>query len=104
MDKMTAEIIGKKAKALKHCDKLLNKIDKYGEAKVLLNCTGVEFLVHKGDAIYLSLQKTKYALLCDIQSYEITVRETKQSPIFQPGVAVAEKPSIVRVKREPEKA
>lgn len=74
MDSVTAENIGKKARALKHCEKLLAKIDKTGSAKVLLNCTGVEFIVHKGDAIYLSIQKTKYALLCDIQSYEITVR------------------------------
>lgn len=74
MDNVTAEIIGKKARALKHCDKLLEKIDKQGSAKILLNCTGVEFVVNKGDAIYLSIQKTKYELLYDIRSYEITVR------------------------------
>ena len=74
MDNVTAEIIGKKARALKHCDKLLEKIDKQGSAKILLNCTGVEFVVNKGDAIYFSIQKTKYELLYDIRSYEITVR------------------------------
>ena len=83
MDSVTANNIGKMARALKHCDKLLEKIDKTGSAKVVLNCTGVEFIVHKGDAIYLSIQKTKYALLCDIQSYEITVRakRTAEQPI-----------------------
>ena len=45
MDIVTAETIGKKSKALKHCDKLLSKIDKNGSAKVVLNCTGVEFVV-----------------------------------------------------------
>lgn len=38
MDIVTAETIGKKSKALKHCDKLLSKIDKNGSAKVKLNC------------------------------------------------------------------
>lgn len=85
MDSVTAENIGKKARALKHCDKLLDKIDKHGSAKIVLNCTGVEFIVHKGDAIYLSIQKTKYALLCDIRSYEITVRakDTEEHPIHR---------------------
>ena len=83
MDNVTAEIIGRKARALKHCDKLLATIDKNGSAKVKLNCTGVEFVVHKDDAIYLSIQKTKYALLCDIRSYEITVRakDAETTPI-----------------------
>lgn len=107
MDSVTAENIGKKARALKHCDKLLAKIDKNGSAKVLLNCTGVEFIVHKGDAIYLSIQKTKYALLCDIQSYEITmrantadkqpIRRTAPAPI---GAAELSDAEILEMKRE----
>lgn len=89
MDSVTAENIGKKARALKHCDKLLAKIDKNGSAKVLLNCTGVEFIVHKGDAIYLSIQKTKYALVCDIKSYEITVKakNAAKTPIHRTAPA-----------------
>lgn len=107
MDSVTAENIGKKARALKHCDKLLAKIDKNGSAKVLLNCTGVEFIVHKGDAIYLSIQKTKYALLCDIQSYEITVkaktadkqpvRRIAPAPV---GAAELSDEEILEIKRE----
>lgn len=87
MNKTTAENIGKKARALKHCEKLLNKIDKEGSAKIVLNCTGVEFIVEKNDAIYLTIQKQKYALLCDIQSYQITVRkrakDTDSNPLPQ---------------------
>lgn len=90
MDNVTAEIIGKKARALKHCDKLLEKIDKNGSAKILLNCTGVEFVVNKGDAIYLSIQKTKYALLYDIRSFEITVRakQAKESSFKKTAIPV----------------
>lgn len=81
MDIVTAENIGKKSKALKHCDKLLTKIDKNGSAKVKLNCTGVEFVVHKDDAIYLRIQATKFALLDEIRSYEITTRATAAQPV-----------------------
>ena len=82
MDIVTAETIGKKSKALKHCDKLLSKIDKNGSASVKLNCTGVEFVVHKDDAIYCRIQRTKYALLDDIRSYELTTRS--QRAVEQP--------------------
>ena len=82
MDIVTAETIGKKSKALKHCDKLLSKIDKNGSAKVKLNCTGVEFVVHKDDAIYCRIQHTRYALLDEIRSYELTTRS--QRAIEQP--------------------
>lgn len=82
MDIVTAEAIGKKSRALKHCDKLLSQIDKKGEVWVKLNNTGVQFLVHKDDAIYCRIQRTKYALLDDIRSYELTTRS--QRAIEQP--------------------
>ncbi len=47
-----------------------------------LNNTGVQFLVHKDDAIYCRIQRTKYALLDDIRSYELTTRS--QRAIEQP--------------------
>lgn len=68
---ITAEAIGKKARALKHCNKLLSKINKEGSAKIVLNCTGVEFVVHKGDAIHLKIQTTRAQLTEDINSYDI---------------------------------
>lgn len=43
MDNITAEMIGRKAKALKHCNKVLSTIDKKGSATISLNCTGVVF-------------------------------------------------------------
>lgn len=77
MDNITAENIGKKARAFKHCEKLLSAIDKNGQASVKLNCTGVEFIVHKDDAIYCRIQHTKYALLDEIRSYELTTRSQR---------------------------
>ncbi len=77
MDIVTAETIGKKTKALKHCDKLLKQIEKNGSAKVILNCTGVEFIVNLNDAIYCRLQSKKYQLLDEIRSYELTSRSQR---------------------------
>lgn len=89
MDIVTAETIGKKSKALKHCDKLLAKIDKSGSASVKLNCTGVEFVVHKDDAIYCRIQRTKYALLDEIRSFELTTRSKKviEQPVHRTAPA-----------------
>ncbi|MCM1237453.1 MAG: hypothetical protein NC489_45890 [Ruminococcus flavefaciens] len=92
MDIVTAETIGKKSKALKHCDKLLNQIDKNGSAKVKLNCTGVEFVVHKDDAIYCRIQRTKYALLDEIRSFELTTRSQRAIEQQQPTRRTAPAP------------
>ena len=96
MDNITAEVIGKKARALKHCEKLLSKIDKNGSAKVVLNCTGVEFIVHKDDAIYFRIQKTRYELLEDIKSYQLMKSAVKSVPtrVSPTPVCAAETPSL----------
>lgn len=78
MNNEIAEIIGKKARALKHCNKLLKEIDKHGKMEVPLGNTGVVFVVHKNDAIYTRIQSTKFQLLDEINSYEITQRESVQ--------------------------
>lgn len=108
MDNITAENIGKKARAFKHCEKLLATIDKNGQARVKLNCTGVEFVVHKDDAIYLRIQATKFALLDEIKSYELTarsqrsieqpVRRTAPAPV---GASDTNQPSNSPIKRRP---
>lgn len=71
MDIKTAETISKKTRALKHCDKLLGKIDRRGKLDVPLNSTGVVFTVTKGDAIYLRIQSLKFNLLDQIHSMEV---------------------------------
>ena len=68
---MTAEAIGKKARALKHCDKLLKKISIHGWAVVTLNSTGLSFVVHRDDAFYLKLMTMRAQLAEEINSYEI---------------------------------
>lgn len=71
MDRISAEDIGKKARALKHCIKVLGTIDKKGSAEIVLNCTGVKFVVHKNDALHLKIATTKAQLEEEIASYEI---------------------------------
>lgn len=77
MDNITAEMIGRKAKALKHCNKVLSEIDKKGFATISLNCTGVVFTVYKNDAIYLQLQTTRAQLVQEIGSYEIIQKSSQ---------------------------
>lgn len=79
MDNITAENIGKKSRALKHCNKVIAEIDKKGSATITLNCTGVIFTVHKNDAIYLQLQATRAQLIQEIGSYEIVQKASKPS-------------------------
>lgn len=79
MDNITAENIGKKSRALKHCNKVIAEIDKKGSATITLNCTGVIFTVHKNDAIYLQLQTTRAQLIQEIGSYEIVQKASKPS-------------------------
>ena len=71
MERTSAEEIGKKARALKHCIKVIGKIDKNGSAEIILNSTGVKFVVKKNDALYLKLATTKAQLEEEIKSYEI---------------------------------
>ena len=80
MNREIAEKISKKTRALKHCDKILTEVDKKGKKTILLNNTGVEFTVTKGDAIYLRIQSTKYRLLDEINSMEIVESAKNSSP------------------------
>ena len=69
----TAEAIGKKARALKHCDKLLNEIDIHGHTDIILNC-GLRFQCNKGDEIHLKLQTKRIRLFDEINSYVIIAK------------------------------
>lgn len=71
MDRVSAEDIGRKARALKHCIKVLKTIDKKGSAEIVLNCTGVRLVAHKNDALHLKIATTKAQLEEEIASYEI---------------------------------
>lgn len=75
MDFKSAEIIAKKARALKHCDKILSEVDKKGEALVTLNCTGVQFVVKNGDGMHLRIMTTKAQLIEEIAAYELVKAE-----------------------------
>lgn len=81
MDKITAENIGKTARALKHWNKVLSEIDKKGSASIKLNCTGSVLDVKKNDAVYLQLQATRARLVQELGSYEILQRTTNPRSI-----------------------
>lgn len=66
-----AEMIGRKAKALKHCDKVISTIDKQGRTEILLGNTGIVIPCEKNDAIYTMLQSIRFKLVHEINSIEI---------------------------------
>ncbi|MBR2388991.1 MAG: hypothetical protein IKB02_09610 [Clostridia bacterium] len=88
MDRVSAEDIGKKARALKHCIKVLGTIEKKGSAEIVLNCTGVKLVAHKNDALHLKIATTKAQLEEEIASYEIVrasgMGDTSSSPASSP--------------------
>ena len=70
-----AELIGRKAKALKHCDKVIQTIDKNGKTEILLGNTGISIPCEKNDAIYSVLQSIRFKLAHEINSIEIVSRQ-----------------------------
>ena len=78
-DFTTAQNISKKLGAFKHLVKKLKEIDTKGSAIIKINNTGVELVVRKDDAVYLRIQATKFALLDEINSYQITKKENVAS-------------------------
>lgn len=71
MKRSDAELIGKKARALKHCVKILDLVDKRGSTEILLNNTGITIPCRKGDAMYTLLQSIKYALAHEINDIQV---------------------------------
>lgn len=71
MKRSDAELIGKKARALKHCVKILELVDKRGSTEILLNNTGITIPCKKGDAMYTLLQSIKYALAHEINDIQV---------------------------------
>lgn len=88
MENLTAEQIGRKARALKHCVKLIKEIDLKGQAIVTLNCTGVSFTVTKGDAMYFKIAATKANLASEIASYEFIKHNVENSQENSPTTVV----------------
>lgn len=78
--------IATKSRALQHCNKLLEKIDKKGYADVPVNCTGLVFHVEKDDPLYLRLQQMRATLVVEINALEIKHNPTQIS--FQQTIAV----------------
>lgn len=71
MKHSVAEAIGLKARALKHCDKLISRIDKNGRADIKVCGTGVVLPCEKNDAVYTLLQSIRFRLIHEINSIEI---------------------------------
>ncbi len=92
MNAKIATIIGKKAMSLKHCDKILDTVEKKGRVDIMLNNTGVTLPCVKGDALHTLIQSIKYKLVHEINA--ITVVETA-APVETPAPRVRTIPAPV---------
>lgn len=70
-DIKTAEQISRKVRALKYFQGVIETADKKGSAIIKLNCTGAEFLLNKGDVLYLKVKTMIAKLSEEIASLEI---------------------------------
>lgn len=84
MKTSVAELIGKKAGALKHCEKLLKLIHENGTTDIRLNNTGVTLTVQKGDYLHTMLLSEKSKLVHEINAIEIT-SGLKRAPRLLPA-------------------
>lgn len=78
MNYKEAKEIGTMERACNHCEKVLKKIATKGETTIKINCTGLEFTVHRGDSLHLKLQ-TIYAQLREkLAEYQIVARPKRK--------------------------
>lgn len=71
MNQITAEQIARKVRAFKHADKLCKEIEKKGKVTIILNNTGLTFVVQNGDPIFIhSLELKTYLILVQIYFHE----------------------------------
>lgn len=90
-----AEMIAKKAKAVKHCDKLLKKIESKGFIEIPLSGTGVSLPVTKGDTIHTLIKSVRFKYSHDINSIEV-INGLSESKRFAPAPVGAsdEEPAV----------
>lgn len=95
MERNFAEIIGTKAKALKHCEKLIRKIEKAnGEpVKIPLSCTGVMLEAREGSPLYLQIKAISAKLAEEINALQISFNSINMEQTQK--TAVAKKPAVV---------
>lgn len=84
-DIKTAEQISRKVRALKYFQGVIESADKKGSAIIKLNCTGAEFLLNKGDVLYLKVKTMIAKLSEEIASLEIVQRATITQAQPQPA-------------------
>lgn len=86
----TAEIIARKTRGAKHCEKLLKSIDKKGDIDIPLGNTGVELPVSKGDPIHTLLKSIHFKLLHEINVIEVAKGVTENRGRFPAPVGAAD--------------
>lgn len=84
-DIKTAEQISRKVRALKYFNGVIETADKKGSAIIKLNCTGAEFILNKGDVLYLKVKTMIAKLSEEIASLEIVQRATVAQTQSQPA-------------------
>ena len=83
-DIKTAEQISRKVRALKYFQGVIETADKKGTTIIKLNCTGAEFVLNKGDVLYLKVKTMIAKLAEEIASLEIIQKTSTSQAQSQP--------------------
>ena len=111
-DIKTAEQISRKVRALKYFQGVIETADKKGSAIIKLNCTGAEFLLNRGDVLYLKVKTMIAKLSEEIASLEIVqkasvmqaqTQPTRRRVVPAPVGAAPQQLSIEEIERRKEK-
>ena len=106
-DIKTAEQISRKVRALKYFQGVIETADKKGSAIIKLNCTGAEFLLNRGDVLYLKV-KTMIAKLSEeiVQKasvVQVQPQPTRRRVVPAPVGAAPQQLSIEEIERRKQK-
>ena len=111
-DIKTAEQISRKVRALKYFQGVIETADKKGSAIIKLKCTGAEFLLNRGDVLYLKVKTMIAKLSEEIASLEIVqkasvvqmqTQPTRRRVVPAPVGAAPQQRSIEEIERRKEK-
>lgn len=99
MDNITAKNFAIKVRAYHYGLKILEEIEKNGEADIKLSNSGFHMPVKLGDACYLNLKSSVASLMYEIRSYEITQKTpVRRMTTIAPCGAAPETESAIETK------
>lgn len=85
-----ANIIEKKSRAFKHCDKILKQIEEKGTVEIKVGATGVTLPCTKGDSLHNLVISIRHKLAYELGSLDVSMR-TDVKAMMEPIIKAASK-------------